>query len=82
MDDKIERIGEWVRVIRIRQTGSTTGTRDMYINAPNGQKLRSTHDLAKYIKQYNYYDVNPREVNFEKPLRPGEKPRKFFIACY
>lgn len=76
MDDEIEHFGLWVRVIRVRQTGSTTSKRDIYINAPCGQKLRSTHDLAKYIRQWSCYDVNPREVNFEMPLRPGEEPRK------
>ena len=59
----------WCKIVRIRQTGSTAGSKDMYLVSPDGRSLRSTHDLAKYILSYNLFDqLNPYEVNFEKPL--------------
>jgi len=59
----------WCKIVRNRQTGSTAGSEDMYLVSPDGRRLRSTHDLAKYILSYNLFDqLNPYEVNFEKPL--------------
>ena len=78
MDDLIVHIGEWTKVLRVRQSGSSLGATDLYLNTPCGRKLRSTPSLTNYIKHHNLYDIDPRKVNFEKPLRPGEKPK----PCY
>ena len=70
----VQRIdGGWRRVIRIRQSGKTAGQIDLYLMSPVGTKLRSTHDLAKFVQEYDYFErIDPYEVNFEKP--PYKEP--------
>ena len=67
--EQIRRYGSWTKILRFRQTGSSEGKKDLYIISPLGVKLRSTHDLAKHVKENNLYSVvDPNVVNFDKIL--------------
>ena len=57
----------WTKNVKIRNSGESLGQRDVYIITPDGGKLRSVKELTQYILQTGYFEIDPREVNFEKP---------------
>ena len=63
--DQCDRL--WVKNVKIRNSGESLGQRDVYIINPQGGKLRSVKELTQYILQTGYFEIDPREVNFEKP---------------
>ena len=63
--DQCDRL--WVKNVKIRNSGESLGQRDVYIINPQGGKLRSVKELTQYILETGYFEIDPREVNFEKP---------------
>ena len=63
--DQCDRL--WVKNVKIRNSGESLGQRDVYIINPQGGKLRSVKELTEYILETGYFEIDPREVNFEKP---------------
>ena len=63
--DQCDRL--WVKNVKIRNSGESLGQRDVYIINPQGGKLRSIKELTQYILETGYFEIDPREVNFEKP---------------
>ena len=59
----------WVKNVKIRNSGESIGTRDVYIitPAPDGKKLRSTKELTEYILETGYFEIDPKKLNFEVP---------------
>ena len=59
----------WVKNVKIRNSGESIGTRDVYIitPAPDGKKLRSTKELTAYILETGYFEIDPKKLNFEVP---------------
>ena len=57
----------WVKNVKIRNSGESHGQLDVYIINPDGEKLRSVKELTSFILRTGYFEIDPEEVNFEKP---------------
>eukprot|EP00095_Tigriopus_kingsejongensis_P009667 snap_masked-scaffold1197_size55989-processed-gene-0.5 protein:Tk09667 transcript:snap_masked-scaffold1197_size55989-processed-gene-0.5-mRNA-1 annotation:"truncated methyl binding protein 2 transcript 1" len=55
----------WLKRCTQRKSGATAGSWDMYLTAPNGQRLRSNVELIKFVIQHKIA-IDPTLVNFER----------------
>ncbi len=78
--DKRDQI--WTKVQKIRMDGESRGNNDLYVITPKdpkpgGIKLRSTKDLAQFIRKHDLFDaIDPRVINFEKLNKPEDAKDK------
>ena len=67
-NENIKKYGNWSKVEKVRMGGGTRGDHDVYIINPDGQKLRSTRELVKYLIDHRHHlsNIDPSKVNFEQ----------------
>ncbi len=66
--------GDWVKIIRFRQTGAPRKQPDVYLITPNGEKLRSNIELASYIRVHDLFaKLDPVKINLNVPDDEGRR---------
>ncbi|XP_054629571.1 methyl-CpG-binding domain protein 4 [Dunckerocampus dactyliophorus] len=80
----------WIREVRQRQTGKTTGRLDVYVMSPQGQRFRSRASLKAFlVKNGEDIDINPFDFTTTKsdvtsvhflPFREEQRRKKKYTT--
>ena len=56
----------WTKITRARKSGKSAQEKDCYVTTPCGRRLRSFKGLTLYLQRKEWYDIDPRKINFQK----------------